>query len=375
MMPPPRLDHLEALLDDTGIAQHATYDVVARKHGYCLDDNARALILAVGLEAEWPGLPVVSRLRARVAAFVQHAWDQDRGVFRNFMSFDRQWLEAVGSDDSHGRTVGALGLVARDGASVDTRAWARWLLELAAPRLRKLTSPRALAAGLLGLATAGGDDALSHCWAPLCAHLANRLCDHLRDASRSDWVWFETSLSYDNSRIPQALLKAGAVFGREEWHRAGLETLEWLCAVQTSERGQFRPIGSDGFYARGGVRALFDQQPLEAAATVAACLEAWRLTAQSRWLDRAQQAHSWFLGANDLDRSLIVPDTGGCRDGLHRDRLNANQGAESTLAWLQADLDLRCVTRARVRPEEILSGYMLDPTGIPRIITRIVPAA
>ena len=349
MSTPPRLDHLETLLDGTGILQHATYNVAAREHGYCLDDNARALILAVSLDTAWPGLPLVASLQARAAAFVQHAWDHDRRVFRNFMSYDRQWLETAGSDDSHGRAIWALGVAARDGNSLDLRAWAEWLLELAAPRLSALVSPRAVAAGLLGLVRAGDAIAMTPRRAELCAGLADRLCDHLRDTRRPDWVWFETSLSYDNARLPQALLSAGAAFGRDDWREAGLDTLRWLCAVQTSPEDRFRPIGSDGFYRRGETRAVFDQQPLEAAASVAACLEAWRTTGRSLWLEEARRAHAWFEGANDLGRSLVVPETGGCRDGLHPERVNANQGAESTLAWLQADFDLRQATRSGTR--------------------------
>lgn len=345
----PPLDHLECLLDDTGIAQHAMYDVVTRDHGYCLDDNARGLILATALARAATPHPIVRTLRARTAAFVQHAWNQEARRFRNFMDFDRSWLEQAGSEDSHGRAIWALGIVARDGIDHDQRRWAIEFLERATPMLADFTSPRALAFGTLGLAAgADGPDGFSD--DALCAALVDRLCAHLGDSREVGWNWFEGSLSYDNARLPHALLVAGARLDRPDWSRIGLDTLGWLCGVQTAEAGHFRPIGSDGFWIRGGPRARFDQQPIEAAASVAACLQAYRQSGQSRWLAEARRALAWFHGANDLGVPVAVLATGGCRDGLHPDRVNANQGAESTLAWLQADCDLRTeLETARVR--------------------------
>lgn len=340
----PPLDHLRALLDGTGIAQHATYAVVARDHGYCLDDNARGLILATGLSQAGPGQPIVAELHARTAAFVQHAWNDAAGRFRNFMGFDRCWLETVGSEDSHGRTIWALGTVVQDGSDEDARCWATELLRRAAPVVRDFTSPRALAFSILGLVAAGnamdgtGSEAL-------CARLADRLCAHLGDNRSDDWPWFEASLSYDNARLSHAMIAAGECFGRDDWRDQGLQTLAWLCDVQTAEAGHFRPIGSNGFWSKGGVAARFDQQPIEAAASVAACLYAHRCTGRARWLGEARKALAWFHGGNDLGLPLANLATGGCRDGLHPDRVNANQGAESTLAWLQADLDVRTAER------------------------------
>ncbi len=328
----PPLDHLKHLLDSTGIAQHAVYAVVAREHGYCVDDNARGLILAATLSRLGLEPAFAQELHARTAAFLQHAWNDDCGLFRNFMSYDRRWLEEAGSEDSHGRAVWALGVVARDNARADIRRWARELLERAAPALAGFTSPRALAFGLLGIA-ASHEAAEQPGLSDLRERLAARLCGHLRDSRASGWVWFEASLSYDNARLPQALLAAGEL-------EAGLATLSWLCREQTAEGGHFRPIGSNGFWRRGGPRARFDQQPVEAAATVAACVLAARQTGDARWLAEAARAHAWFHGDNDLGRPVAVAATGGCRDGLHPDRVNANQGAESTLAWLQAELDM-----------------------------------
>lgn len=342
-MPHPVLTHLMRLLDDTGIAQHATYAVVARAHGYCVDDNARGLILAATL-ARRGVCPAESRLLFdRAAAFLQHAWNPDAGRFRNFMGYDRRWADEAGSEDSHGRAVWALGVVLRDAEGDlegdDARRWAGEMLDRAVPALPGFTSPRALACGLLGLVAAGqapdGPDL-----ARLRDRLAGRLCDHLRDNRRPDWTWFEASLSYDNARLPEAVLAAGVAAGRPDWLAAGLDTLSWLCRVQTSAAGCFAPVGNAGFWAHGGTRARFDQQPIEAAATISAALGAWRATGDAGWLAEARRAHAWFEGANDLGEPLVVARTGACRDGLHPGRVNANQGAESTLAWLQADLDL-----------------------------------
>ncbi len=337
-MPAPSLDHLASLLDSTGVAQHATYAVVTREHGYCLDDNARGLLLAVTLQRLGLHHAMAGVLFARTAAFVQHAWNDKTGRFRNFMSFDREWLEEAGSEDSHGRALWVLGTVARDTADPDVRRWAFELLDRATPILPRFTSPRALAFGLLGVmagnAATGAPDQ-----SELRAKLVGRLCGHLRDSRRPEWVWFEDGLSYDNARLSQAVLAAGHQAGRPDWQAAGLDTLHWLCRVQTSNAGLFSPVGSDGFWRRGTPRAQFDQQPIEAAATVAAALCAWRVTGEPCWFDEAARAHAWVLGENDLGIRLAVDTTGGCRDGLHPDRANANQGAESTLAWLQAELE------------------------------------
>ncbi len=341
MVPSLNLRHLTKLLDSTGLAQHATLSVPDRAHGYCLDDNARGLILATQLMAGRASQSPASDLCDRATAFVQHAWDGELGRFRNFMSYDRHWLEAAGSDDSHGRAVWAIGTVAAAAADPSHRTWAYRLMEKAAPPVLTLTSQRAWAFALLGvlecLATRAEDLRLIR----LRTVLAERLYDHLRGNRREGWTWFEGVLSYDNARLPQALIAAGHQAGRAEWTSLGIAALEWLCKAQRAEAGHFRPIGSEGFWRRGGERAVHDQQPLEAAATVGACVAAWRATDDGTWLTEAQRAFAWFLGDNDLGQSLFDADTGGCCDGLLCDRVNRNQGAESTLAYLMAAAELR----------------------------------
>jgi glycosyltransferase involved in cell wall biosynthesis len=335
--------HLLRMFDSTGVAQHATLSIVDRSHGYCLDDNARALILATLVPSLSPATaaPLPAHVFGTTAAFVEHAWNPVSGRFRNFMSYGRRWLEAAGSDDSHGRAVWALGTVAARALEPWHRAWAQGLLETAAPPVVALTSLRAWAFGLLGVVEALAARPEDQRLVRLRTTLAEKLLDHLRGSRRPAWTWFEDIVSYDNARLPQALIAAGHQAGRTAWVSEGMEALAWLCAAQRAEAGHFRPIGSDGFWRRGSTRAIHDQQPLEAAATVSACLVAWRSSSDGAWLVEAQRAFAWFLGENDLGLALHDGETGGCHDGLLCDRVNRNQGAESTLAFLMADIELR----------------------------------
>lgn len=353
MSPPPdedvpqvKLAHLAQLLDPTGLAQHATLAIIDRAHGYCLDDNARGLILATQLTGGRTAPPPAGDLFAITAAFVQHAWDAGAQRFRNFMAYDRRWLEAAGSDDSHGRAIWAIGTVAAHATDASHRAWAHGLLERAAPSVLALTSQRAWAFALLGLVESLDERPEDLRLARLRTTLAERLYDHLSGNRRPGWTWFEEVVSYDNARLPQALIAAGHQAGRPEWVALGIEALNWLCRAQTAEAGHFRPIGSEGFWRRGGKRATHDQQPLEAAATIGACLEAWRVTAEGMWLTEARRAFAWFLGDNDLGQPLYDVVSGGCCDGLLCDRVNRNQGAESTLAFLMASAELRAALAA-----------------------------
>lgn len=345
-VPSVNLAHLAQLLDPTGLAQHSTLAIIDRAHGYCLDDNARGLILAMQLTAGRTAPPPAGDLFAITAAFVQHAWDAGAGRFRNFMAYDRRWLEAAGSDDSHGRAIWAIGTVAARAANASHRAWAHSLLERAAPSVLALTSQRAWAFSLLGLVESLAERPEDLRLVRLRTTLAERLYDHLRGNRRPSWTWFEEVVSYDNARLPQALIAAGHQAGRPEWVALGIEALDWLCQAQTAEGGHFRPIGSGGFWRRGGERATHDQQPLEAAATIGACLEAWRVTGDGIWLIEARRAFAWFLGDNDLGQPLYDAISGGCCDGLLCDRVNRNQGAESTLAFLMASAELRAALAA-----------------------------
>ncbi len=250
------------------------------------------------------------------------------------MGFDRRWSEDLGSDDSHGRAVWALGTCVGRSRHTDLPAWAASILELALPTVAELGSPRAWAFGLLGVqeyARRFGGDRLAE---DTRSDLTSRLVAIYRRTATADWPWFEESLSYDNARLPHALLASAADSGDAEVQQIGLDALGWLVEVQRAPQGHFRPIGCNGFYRKGGERARFDQQPVEAHATVSACLAAYRATRENRWLNEARSAFEWFLGRNDLGGDLYDPASGGCCDGLHEDRVSRNQGAESTLAFL-----------------------------------------
>jgi glycosyltransferase involved in cell wall biosynthesis len=345
-LPEVNLDHLRCLTDDTGILQHASFVVPRYEEGYCLDDNARALMLLVLLEES--GIVerrAVRRIATSYLAFVSHAFHHPSGRFRNFLTYERAWGEAQGSEDSHGRAVWALGTVMRHARDPGRQSLSGDLFHAALPALESFSSPRAWAYALLGideyLQAFGGDTSVQ----AMRASLVGRLVD-LHSRSRGEgWPWFEDQVTYGNSRLPQALIVSGAAMGLEEIVHLGLESLEWLAQVQRTPGGYFAPIGSNGFFQRGGTPARYDQQPVEACGMVSACLDAHRITGAARWSTYANAAFGWFLGQNDLHQPLYDAWTGGCRDGLHADRVNENQGAESTISFLLALRDMRSGNR------------------------------
>jgi glycosyltransferase involved in cell wall biosynthesis len=342
-LPVVKLDHLHRMTDHTGIIEHAVFVVPNYPEGYTTDDNARALIVTILLE-EFAGITPTATLNlaSRYLAFLWLAFDPTTKRFRNCLSYERQWQEAEGSEDSHGRALWGLGTVLGRTKDAGLRGAAGRLFELAVPAAVQFKSPRACAFALLGLLeyleSFPGDRAALNA----AAALANRLLDSYRAHSSADWKWFENVLSYSNARLPQALIRAGRRGANEAMVSAGLEALEWLATVQRCEiKGHFVPIGSHGFYSKKTEKARFDQQPVEACAAVSAFLQAYRATGKGRWRKDAWTAFNWFLGDNDLQVALYDPTTGGCRDGLHPDRANENQGAESTLSFLMALLEMR----------------------------------
>jgi|CZKR01.1.fsa_nt_gi glycosyltransferase involved in cell wall biosynthesis len=347
-LPALNLDHLHRLTDDTGILQHAIFAVPNYSEGYTTDDNARALILTVLLEQH--GLDQLAQteaagignLASRYLAFLELAFNGENGRFRNFLSYERKWNESQGSEDSHGRAVWALGTVLGRSKDQALRGAAGRLFEVAAPAVVAFGSPRAWAFALLGIheyldSFPGDRDAQK-----LGSVLARRLVEIYSSVRTPDWIWFEDVLAYSNARLAQAVLIAGRGNVDDEIMAVGIGALDWLSKIQRSEgRGHFVPIGSRGFYRKGRERARFDQQPVEAAGAVSACLEAYRTTGDERWRKEAWSAFNWFLGDNDLQITLYDPITGGCRDGLHPERVNENQGAESTLSFLMALVEMR----------------------------------
>jgi glycosyltransferase involved in cell wall biosynthesis len=340
-LPELKLNHLMRMTDSTGLFQHAIFGVPNFSEGYCTDDNARAFILAVLLSELGEDPESARTLATTSAAFLHHAFDPRTKRFHNLMSFERGWLDTQGSDDCQGRAIWALGIGVGRSPFRSFQMMAGQLFAQALPALMELTSPRAWAFGLIGiheyLRRLSGDSLVNQTRVAL----TGRLMDHFERSSHSDWRWFEEELSYDNAKLAHALILSGSATGQTTVFERGLEALRWLNEIQTSETGHFRPIGSNGFYRRGGARATFDQQPIEAQAMASACLEAYRATSDLWWFEQAQRAFDWFIGWNDLGLELYSPESGGCGDGLHVDRVNGNQGAESTLAFLLSLAEMR----------------------------------
>jgi len=358
-LPDNTLKHVRAMTDDTGMLQHAIFSIPRYDDGYCLDDNARALLLMSLLEEAGSDDPAIVRaLGTRYLAFVNHAFDRATGRFRNFLSYARHWLEPCGSEDSHGRALWALGAIVGRAGDPGRQSLAGDLFHAASPAVTTFTSPRAWAYALLGfdeyLRAFQGDSTA----AARREEIADRLLGLFERTSRPDWPWFEDSVTYCNSRLSQALIVSGDRMDRSDMLDAGMRSLDWLISVQSSPDGQFAAIGSSGFYERGASPAVYDQQPVEASAMVSACLDAYRVHHDRRWLMQARWAFNWFLGENHLQHWLFDPATGGCRDGLHVDRANQNQGAEATLSFLLALHELRTMTALDVPgvPERALQS-------------------
>ena len=341
--------HLLSLTDDTGILQHAIFSLPNCLEGYTTDDNARALIVTTLASGSASSDYWHASLSRRYLAFLWFAFNDKAGRFRNFLSYDRAWQEDIGSEDSHGRALWAVGTVLGHSDDAGLRGAAGRLFEAAFPAALTFTSPRAWAFSILGMQEYldwfPGDRVIQG----VRNALADRLLDIYERSHSKTWQWFEKSFSYSNARLPQALMLAGWRSENQRMIDVGCETLKWLVAEQhRDDQDVFVPIGSRGFCAEDGEKARFDQQPVEACATISACLQAYRLTSEKHWLVEAWSAFRWFLGKNDLQVPLYDAITGGCRDGLHPDRVNENQGAESTLSFLMALLEMRALEATSV---------------------------
>ncbi len=342
VMPLPDPRQLLRMTDDTGLFQHAVHGLPDPNHGYCVDDNARAVLAAIQFNRLHPDaepLPL-----DRYLAFVVYAFHPSTGRFRNFMGYDRRWLEDVGSPDSQGRAAWSLGYASRHAPRSDQRRVAHDLLEQALAGLTELGGLPHLRARAFTLFAV--DEWLETPEQPgppeAAAELFVRFAEDLQRAfvrnAGKDWPWWEDTVTYDNARLPEAMLRAGRRLRDESVTEIGLTSLRWLIDQQTAPEGHLSIIGNAGWLTRDGQHARFDQQPLEALAIADACLLAHHITADDAWLDDRRRALAWFTGENDLGQSLIHPDTGGCRDGLEAHGINQNQGAESILAYLLATL-------------------------------------
>lgn len=341
-LPPLNLDHLERMTDSTGLLQHALFDIPNYKEGYSTDDNARALILSVLMEETSREIPkAVYNLASRYLAFLNYAFNPDNLRFRNFLSFDRRWLEEIGSEDSHGRSLWGLGTVLGHSNNHGMSGLASRMFVAALPVTLDFTSPRAWAYTLLGVneyLKRFAGDSVAHL---VLTSLAERLLELYKHSSSPDWLWFEDSLTYCNAAIPHALLMSGYQLQRSDLIDAGIKSLKWLTDLQRTETGYFNFIGTNGFYRRDGEKAAFDQQPIEAQTMLSACLYAHRITGDKQWYRDARSAFEWFVGSNHVGQAIYDPSTGGCHDGLHPNSLNQNQGAESTLAFLLSRVEIQ----------------------------------
>ncbi|MGV3659295.1 MAG: glycosyltransferase family 4 protein [Prosthecobacter sp.] len=350
-LPPLRLDHIIRMSDGTGIFQHAIFNVPNFHEGYCTDDNARAFILCNMLEETGDQVSAenLGRLATSYLAFLAAALNHTTGRFRNFMSHGRQWLEEAGSEDSHARALWAAGIGTGRSHNEGHRRLSAVLFERGLAAVEDFTSPRAWSFTLLGiheyLRRRGSNADIN----AMRVKLTRRLVQCWKDSATEHWPWFEDRVTYENARFCQALILSGQWVPDTEALEIGLKSLRWLVSIQKTQTGCFRPIGSNGFYQRDGARADFDQQPLEAQAMVAACHEAQRATQDDSWSREAKRCFEWFLGRNDLGLPLYDFTTGGCGDGLHHDRVNENQGAESTLAFHLALAEMNCAKQLTPR--------------------------
>lgn len=328
---------LARLSDDTGVLQHGVYATPDPNHGYCVDDNARALIAAVMLADRAPEL--LSHLpHERYLQFVVYAFDAPARRFRNFMGYDRRWLEEVGSTDSQARAFWSLGVAAAGHPDPEARALSADVLGRAMEDVSAFGSPRSKAFVMLGLVAWMEGGGAPESARGLLERYGNELEWLFQHHAGEGWHWFEPIVAYDNARVCEALIRAGAVLGRDGFVELGLGTLRWLIDVQTAEAGHLSVIGNDGWLVPGQAAERYDQQPLEAQAIVEAAWAAHGATGAEGWAVAAAWAFAWFHGRNDAGRSLIVESNGGCADGLTPQGVNRNQGAESTLAYVIATL-------------------------------------
>ena len=334
-LPQVNLNHLRRMTDDTGMLQHARFTVPNRAHGYCVDDNARALIIAARAHDLDRNDTALTELSSIYLSFLDDAFDPQTGRFRNFMSYERQWREATGSEDSHGRALWALGVMAGWGQNSGQVALATDLFRYALPALESFSDSRAISFPILGIQAylrRNDDDRQVR---SLLGSLGNRLQERFRNFATKDWRWHESELNYDNGRLPEALMACGRVTGDSEMVALGIDVLTWLRDIQVDPAcGWFAPVGNHGWFPKSGDKAQYDQQPLEAAAMIGASIEAYECTQREEWIELVSTCFNWYLGKNDQQRQLHDYTSGGCRDGLTQDGVNENQGAESTLSYL-----------------------------------------
>lgn len=333
-LPEVNLSHLVNITDTTGILQHSVYSIPNRNEGYCIDDNCRALLVVIMNKYLFHD-PAADSLIYTYLSFIHYAYNSEKGLFRNFMSYDRKWLDETGSEDSNGRTLFVLGYMIKNAVNNSHLALCKMLFDATIKNMGKFQSLRAVSHIIMGcifyLQKFSGAREVKK----ICDKLLERLNDAYVKNSVEDWRWFEEYLTYDNARMPQALLMGGIYFKNSNHLYAGLEALNWYFdKIYDKERNSLSLIGNDGWYHKGKEKAKFDQQPLEIPSIIDACYQAYLITEDMEWINRIGIAFSWFVGNNDRQEPLYDFTTGGCFDGLTTALTNQNEGAESTVSWL-----------------------------------------
>jgi len=341
--------HIDELGDAIGVWQHAIGSRPNREFGYCTDDVARALEVDI-LHSSILGWAAVEASAARSMAFLRDAFNAGRGRFRNFRSADGEWLDEIGSEDCHARALLALGIAMADASDPTLAGEARRLFREALPAARDLTGLRPIAAVLLACDAAlrAGPDGDS---SATLAALSGRLSGAFMELA-ADWPWPEPVVTYENALLPLALIAAGRRLDDAHMRRIGCQVLDWLTLAQTGDSGRLSLVGNASWWCRGETPARFDQQPIDAASLLLAAEAAYAATGAKRYLHLAEMAYGWFLGDNDKNVPVAIPETGGCHDGLTPNGVNLNQGAESTLMWLIALEHIRRL-RAASRSSEV----------------------
>jgi glycosyltransferase involved in cell wall biosynthesis len=335
-LPEIKFDHLNLLTDDTGVLQHARFMIPSRIHGYTVDDNARALVAVMSARNAATEPTLLEALSYRYLGFLEYAFDDKSGRFRNFLSYSRRWNKSTDYEESHGRALWGLGVTIAESQKDSQIGMAMDLFERALIACEHFDSPRAIAYALLGIVCYSRRFKGDRSTRRFEILLSDRLFDIYRSNRKEDWPWIEETVTYDNGRIPQALIASGRKREQQSLIDAGLECLDWLLRIQTDDSGHLVLIGNRGWYRRNGKRTRFDQQPVDAGSMVEACVEAFSASREERWVEESVRCFDWFLGRNDIQAPVYDYTTGGCRDGLGADGVNQNQGAESTLAWLLA---------------------------------------
>ncbi len=334
-MPPFSLNHIKRLTDDTGIIQHAKYGIPNLKDGYCLDDNARALLMALMAYKQKKSHQALE-LCPVYLSYIHYMQNED-GTFRNFLSFNRSFLDEVGSEDSFGRTIWALGYLLGNAPNDSYYQSGRSIFTNAIPIFEKLKSIRSIANTMIGISyylqSKPCDDSMTE----TLRRLANTLIEHYKKNSSKNWKWFESELTYDNAMLPLALLHATEILNDDKIHATALCSMNFLIDVTFSD-GYLSIIGNKNWYKKDGQKAKFAQQPIDALAMILMFHQAFRVSKNKEYLNKLFTSYMWFLGENDLRMSLYDFETNGCCDGLESDGINLNQGAESTLAYMISHL-------------------------------------